>query len=214
MNRIVKFLGVVILGLSLFSCKDEKDIKDTEGVGIETVSPEKEVPVESIDGGDLKTTEGIAPWENLYEQEPTILKNTTKILKVDNKKALELMSEVNKIEISKDGLETVIAALKTTSAKDYLGEEFSNAVKENGGIGVGLRVDVSPNADIDGSGKRGNFYQFTVYENYEDRIVTVGTFVFDIRTLSFYEMDVVEADYVPLKYATAKKKELAAIIKN
>ncbi|KUF44059.1 hypothetical protein HX017_15165 [Myroides marinus] len=213
MNRVVKFLGVLVLGLSLFSCKDEKNTTDGEGETIENVTPE-EVPVESIDGGDLKTTEGIAPWENLYEQEPTILKNTTKILKVDQKKAVELMSEANKVEVSKDGLETVIAALKTTAAKDYLSDEFNKAIIENGGKGVGLRVDVSPNASEDGSDKRGNYYQFTVYENYEDRIVTVGTFIFDIRTLSFYEMDVVEADYVPLKYAVAKKKELAAIIKN
>lgn len=212
MNRVVKFLGVLVLGLSLFGCKDEKNT--TDGEVIETVVSEEEVPVEPIEGGGLETTEGIAPWENLYEQEPTILKHTTKILKVDQKKALELMSESNKVEVSKDALETVIAALKTTAAKDYLGEEFNQAIIENGGKGVGLRVDVSPNSDVDGSGKRGNFYQFTVYENYEDRIVTVGTFIFDIRSLSFYEMDVVEADYVPLKYAVAKKKELAGIIKN
>lgn len=212
MNRIVKFLGVLVLTLSLFSCKDEKNT--TDGEVIETVTPKEEVLVEPIEGGDLMTTEGVAPWENLYEQEPTILKNTTKILKVDTKKALELMSESNKVVVTKDALETVISALKTTSAKDYLGEEFNQAIIANGGKGVGLRVDVSPNANEDGSDKRGNYYQFTVYENYEDRIVTVGTFIFDVRTLAFYEMDVVEADYVPLKYAVAKKKELAGIIKN
>lgn len=210
MNKIVRFLGVLVIALSLFSCKDEKGKTDTEVDVIETVTPE-ETPIE---GEILETTEGIAPWENLYEQEPTILKSTSKILKVDNKKALTLMEESNKLTVEKDGLETVLTALKTTSAKDYLSEDFNKAVIANGGKGVGIRVDVSPNANEDGSAKRGNFYQLSVYENYEDRIVTVGTFIFDIRTLSFYEMDIVEADYVPLKYATSMKKPLAEIIQN
>lgn len=209
MNKIVRFVGVLILGLSLFSCKDEKGTAGSEEVPVENVAEGSNVEEEPI-----KAIETVAPWENLYEQEPTILKSTAKILKVDNKKAINLMAESSRLVVKKDALETVLDALRTTSAKDYLSDEFNKAVIANGGKGVGLRVDVSPNAAEDGSGKRGNFYQFSVYENYDERINTVGTFIYDLRTMSFYEMDVVEADYVPLKYATSKKKSLAEIVEN
>ncbi|MDM1529386.1 hypothetical protein [Myroides odoratimimus] len=210
MNRLVRVLGIVVIGVSLFACKDDKDTSGKEGEVIETV-------VVDESAGEQKVTEEediTTPWQNLYEQEPAILKSTEKIFKIDNKKAVALMDESNKISVSKDGLETVLAALKTTAAKDYLSEDFNKAVIANGGKGVVVRVDVSPNAKNDGSDKRGNYYQFTIYENYEDRIVTVGTFIFDVRTLSFYEMDIVEADYVPLKYAVSMKKSLAEIVQN
>lgn len=210
MNKIVRFVGVLVLGLSLFSCKDEKGTSGSEENPIEEVV----VDDANVEEEPVKTIETVAPWENLYEQEPTILKSTAKILKVDNKKAITLMAESSRLTVKKDGLEIVLDALRTTSAKDYLSDEFNKAVVANGGKGVGLRVDVSPNAVEDGSGKRGNYYQFSVYENYEDRIVTVGTFIYDLRTMSFYEMDVVEADYIPLKYATSKKKSLAEIVEN
>ncbi|WP_121966003.1 hypothetical protein [Myroides sp. N17-2] len=210
MNKIVRFVGVLVLGLSLFGCKDEKGTSGSEENPIEEVV----VDGANVEEEPVKTIETVAPWENLYEQEPTILKSTAKILKVDNKKAITLMAESSRLTVKKDGLETVLDALRTTSAKDYLSDEFNKAVVANGGKGVGLRVDVSPNAVEDGSGKRGNYYQFSVYENYEDRIVTVGTFIYDLRTMSFYEMDVVEADYIPLKYATSKKKSLAEIVEN
>ena len=210
MNRLVRILSIVVIGVSLFACKDDKDTSGKEGEVIETV-------VVDESAGEQKVTEEediTTPWQNLYEQEPAILKSTEKIFKIDNKKAVSLMDESNKISVSKDGLETVLAALKTTAAKDYLSEDFNKAVIANGGKGVVVRVDVSPNAKNDGSDKRGNYYQFTIYENYEDRIVTVGTFIFDVRTLSFYEMDIVEADYVPLKYAVSMKKSLAEIVQN
>lgn len=209
MNKIVRFVGVLILGLSLFSCKDEKGTAGSEEVPVEDI-----VEGSNVEEEPIKAIETVAPWENLYEQEPTILKSTAKILKVDNKKAINLMAESSRLVVKKDALETVLDALRTTSAKDYLSDEFNKAVIANGGKGVGLRVDVSPNAAEDGSGKRGNFYQFSVYENYDERINTVGTFIYDLRTMSFYEMDVVEADYVPLKYATSKKKSLAEIVEN
>ncbi|MDM1397443.1 hypothetical protein HX049_09675 [Myroides odoratimimus] len=210
MNRLVRVLGIVVIGVSLFACKNDKDTSGKEGEVIETV-------VVDESAGEQKVTEEediTTPWQNLYEQEPAILKSTEKIFKIDNKKAVALMDESNKISVSKDGLEIVLAALKTTAAKDYLSEDFNKAVIANGGKGVVVRVDVSPNAKNDGSDKRGNYYQFTIYENYEDRIVTVGTFIFDVRTLSFYEMDIVEADYVPLKYAVSMKKSLAEIVQN
>lgn len=209
MNRLVRVLGIVVIGLSLFACKEDKDTSGTEGEVIETVVTDENTNENKVEEEDTTTL-----WQNLYEQEPAILKSTEKIFKIDNKKAVTLMDESNKITVSKDGLETVLAALKTTAAKDYLGEDFNKAVIANGGTGVVVRVDVSPNAKNDGSNKRGNYYQFTIYENYEDRIVTVGTFIFDVRTLSFYEMDIVEADYVPLKYAVSMKKSLAEIVQN
>ncbi|AJH16087.1 hypothetical protein [Myroides profundi] len=209
MNRLVRVLGIVVIGLSLFACKEDKDTSGTEGEVIETVVTDENTNENMVEEEDTTT-----PWQNLYEQEPAILKSTEKIFKIDNKKAVTLMDESNKITVSKDGLETVLAALKTTAAKDYLGEDFNKAVIANGGTGVVVRVDVSPNAKNDGSNKRGNYYQLTIYENYEDRIVTVGTFIFDVRTLSFYEMDIVEADYVPLKYAVSMKKSLAEIVQN
>ncbi|EHO06311.1 hypothetical protein [Myroides odoratimimus] len=209
MNRLVRVLGIVVIGVSLFACKDDKDTSGAEGEVIETVVTDESTNENKVEEEDTTT-----PWQNLYEQEPAILKSTEKIFKIDNKKAVTLMDESNKISVSKDGLETVLAALKTTAAKDYLGEDFNKAVIANGGTGVVVRVDVSPNAKNDGSNKRGNYYQFTIYENYEDRIVTVGTFIFDVRTLSFYEMDIVEADYVPLKYAVSMKKSLAEIVQN
>ncbi|AJA67629.1 hypothetical protein VSP10_11030 [Myroides odoratimimus] len=209
MNRLVRVLGIVVIGVSLFACKDDKDTSGAEGEVIETVVTDESTNKNKVEEEDTTT-----PWQNLYEQEPAILKSTEKIFKIDNKKAVTLMDESNKISVSKDGLETVLAALKTTAAKDYLGEDFNKAVIANGGTGVVVRVDVSPNAKNDGSNKRGNYYQFTIYENYEDRIVTVGTFIFDVRTLSFYEMDIVEADYVPLKYAVSMKKSLAEIVQN
>ncbi|MDX4974662.1 hypothetical protein [Myroides odoratimimus] len=209
MNRLVRVLGIVVIGVSLFACKDDKDTSGAEGEVIETVVTDESTNKNKVEEEDTTT-----PWQNLYEQEPAILKSTEKIFKIDNKKAVTLMDESNKISVSKDGLEIVLAALKTTAAKDYLGEDFNKAVIANGGTGVVVRVDVSPNAKNDGSNKRGNYYQFTIYENYEDRIVTVGTFIFDVRTLSFYEMDIVEADYVPLKYAVSMKKSLAEIVQN
>lgn len=209
MNRLVRVLGIVVIGVSLFACKDDKDTSGAEGEVKETVVTDESTNKNKVEEEDTTT-----PWQNLYEQEPAILKSTEKIFKIDNKKAVTLMDESNKISVSKDGLETVLAALKTTAAKDYLGEDFNKAVIANGGTGVVVRVDVSPNAKNDGSNKRGNYYQFTIYENYEDRIVTVGTFIFDVRTLSFYEMDIVEADYVPLKYAVSMKKSLAEIVQN
>jgi hypothetical protein len=206
----------------LIGCKGINEKNNTvEGSVSEVVEEKTEVKEESV---EIEIEDKVADvieekentvfeWVNLYQNEELMLNEAIRLLKVNREKAISLMGEENKVIVKSNSLYKVFDGLKSTDIKDLLGEDLRKAVIANGGLGVNIRVSVSPNPEEDGADERGNFYSFAIYENYETHMATLAHVVFDVRTLNYYKLET-EGSYVVLPCPDSVKKTLANIREN
>ncbi|MDR2224226.1 MAG: hypothetical protein LBE34_16035 [Flavobacteriaceae bacterium] len=228
MNRLLVSGIACLLGLWLIGCKKEvkstdvvnRTIEDTRTIKQEqqdTVEKENRIDIkqqiDSVSSSVEKDQQDVFAWNNLYEGEGDILNQAVRLLKVNKSKAIALMDESNQLKVKNNSLYKVFDGLKSTELKDLLGEELRQSVIANGGLGVNIRVSVSPNPAEDGASERGNFYSFAIYENYETHMATLAHVIFDVRTLSYYKLDA-EGSYVMLPCPDSVKKTLANIVQN
>lgn len=126
-------------------------------------------------------------WKITNESDDLTDKN---IAKVDIKEKRELKTC---IDIVMEILRTSPVFLKRTKG-------LKEAIVKNGGTSYGIIIEGSPNPKNDNSFKYSQTYDFNLYEDYPDRIVTIDRFSFNPIQRQLYEYDIVEDKLNPIDF--------------
>jgi hypothetical protein len=86
----------------------------------------------------------------------------------------------------------VTLILITSPRYKELTRGLNKAVKNNGGLYFGVRLEGSPNPQSDKASKYSETYDFVVFEMYADRELNTARFVFNPDNEKLYEYDAVE----------------------
>lgn len=97
--------------------------------------------------------------------------------------------------VSERCIETVFNIIESSKEFRELTDGLEDRIRENGGTGYGFTVEVSPNPVTDQASEKGDFYEISLHESYEDRMPNIAHFRFDHHQKKLFMMNVVNADY-------------------
>lgn len=117
-------------------------------------------------------------------------KETPKTAKVD-----QIKPKTDLHKVSERCIETVFDIIESSKEFKELSEGLEERIRENGGTGYGFTVEVSPNPVTDQAFTKGDFYEISLHESYEDRMPNIAHFRFDHHQKKLFMMNVVNADY-------------------
>lgn len=206
MKRIV--LSILMLFFLLVGCKRDVIVKqnlENKDLVLDAVS---------FKNADDQVVDENTPWDNLYLSNEGVLKDAVSKLKISKKEAIDLMDKSAKLRVIDTAFDTIISVFKTSEMGYYASAEYSDKVIANNGLGVGYLIYNSPNGENDGADTEGNYYSFSIYENYEDRILQQQHIILDLNTFCFYKMNLIEGDYESFDYPKKQKKRLQSILDN
>ncbi|NJK96049.1 MAG: hypothetical protein HC830_02015 [Bacteroidetes bacterium] len=102
-----------------------------------------------------------------------------------------------------------IEILKSSDRYTELTAGLIEAVKKNGGNGVGVKLDKSPSPEKDKAFSYSTRYEMEVSENYPDRQVNIAHFVFDPKKKQLFEYNVVQDQMVEIDFDTGLLNQTA-----
>ncbi|MBN1183623.1 MAG: hypothetical protein JXB49_15135 [Bacteroidales bacterium] len=94
----------------------------------------------------------------------------------------------------------VIEVLTTSPRYKELTKGLAEAVIANGGLSFGISLEGSPNPERDWARSFSKTYDFTIYENYENRQVNIARFSFNPDNKQLYEYDAVQDQLKPIVF--------------
>ncbi|KIA91327.1 hypothetical protein OC25_22120 [Pedobacter kyungheensis] len=90
--------------------------------------------------------------------------------------------------------------VETSPRCQQLTKGLGERVKKNGGISYGFMLESSPNPRTDLSGSYSKTYNFSLHQNYPDRLMVTNYFVFDPKKKQLYENDVLNGKLIPIPF--------------
>lgn len=112
----------------------------------------------------------------------------------------QVKSRTDLHKVSDRCIETVFKIIESSPEFKELTEGLEQRVRENGGSGYGFTVEVSPNPVTDQAFEKGDFYEISLHESYDDRMPNIAHFRFDHHQKKLFMMNVVNADYEEIVY--------------
>lgn len=109
-------------------------------------------------------------------------------------------TDVNNINEKETCIDVVMEILTTSSA--YLKETdgVREAVIKNGGTGLIIEIEGSPNPKHDHAEEFSNTYDFSLHENYPSHAPTIARFTFNPKNRQLYKIDPLEDELIPIEF--------------
>jgi hypothetical protein len=96
---------------------------------------------------------------------------------------------------------SLIESLVTSSGKFVeLTSGLNEKIISNGGNGYVLTLESSPDSEIYRSDKKPTTYEYSLQEDYSDRMVPIARFVFDTNNLQLYQENMSDGSLLKIDY--------------